>query len=96
MDKILQELRVISGAYKLAYSHALKIDELQAKIETLLKDKKDDLKGYESAVKKLKDKSSKGTKALELIKEIKGLQKKSIISHFESKTDLENATKSDK
>lgn len=96
MDKILQELRVINGAYKLAYAHALKIDDLQAKIELLLKDNKDDLKGYENALKKLKDKSSKGTKALELIKEIKVLQKKSIINHFESKTDLENATKLDK
>tara|TARA_S200002703_G_scaffold157144_1_gene164304 strand:- start:927 stop:1217 length:291 start_codon:yes stop_codon:yes gene_type:complete len=93
MDKILQELRVINGAYRLAYSHALKIDELQQKIETLLEDKKGDVKGYENALKKLKDKSSKGKKAEELIKDIKKMQKKSIISHYESKKQAENTTK---
>lgn len=93
MDKILEQLRVINGAYKLAYSHALKIDELQQKIETLLEDKKGDVKGYENAVKKLNDKTIKGIKAKELIKDIKTMQQKSIISHYESKKQIENTTK---
>ena len=96
MDRIIENLSAINSAYKTAYSHAMRIDRLQAKIETLLKDKKNDLEGYEGAVKKLKDKSSKGLKALGIIKDIKNLQKKSIINHYESKTDLENVTKSDK
>jgi len=93
MDKILEQLRVINGAYKLAYSHALKIDELQQKIEVLLQDKKGDVKGYENAVKKLNDKTIKGIKAKELIKDIKTMQQKSIISHYESKKQIENTTK---
>lgn len=93
MDRILKQLGSINAKYKIAYSYALKIDDLQHKIEELLKDQKDDLKGYEGAVKKLKDKSSKGIKAEKLIKDIKKLQKKSIISHYESKKQAENTTK---
>ena len=93
MDRILKQLGGINAKYKTAYSYALKIDELQQKIEVLLQDQKDDLKGYEGALKKLKDKSSKGIKAEKLIKDIKKLQKKSIISHYESKKQAENTTK---
>lgn len=93
MDRILKQLQSINAKYKIAYSYALKIDELQQKIEVLLKDQKADVKGYEGALKKLKDKSSKGIKAEKLIKDIKKLQKKSIISHYESKKQIENTTK---
>ena len=93
MDRILEQLRSINAKYKIAYSYALKIDDLQQKIETLLEDKKSDVKGYEGALKKLNDKTSKGIKAKELIKDIKIIQKKSIISHYESKKEIQNTTK---
>ena len=47
----------------------------------------------EGALKKLNDKTSKGIKAKELIKDIKIIQKKSIISHYESKKEIQNTTK---
>lgn len=96
MDKILEQLRSIYSHYALAKAHADKIDQLQAKIEELLHEKADDVKGYENAVKRLKDKSSKKDKALALIKSIKKMQKISIIKHYESKVNLENTTKTDK
>jgi len=93
MDRILKQLQSINAEYKIAYSYALKIDELQQKIEVLLKDKKGDVKGYEGAIKKLNDNTIKGIKAKKLIKDIKTMQQKSIISHYESKKQIENTTK---
>jgi|9_EtaG_2_1085328.scaffolds.fasta_scaffold13869_2 hypothetical protein len=93
MDKILEQVKVIYGHYVLAVARAKKIEKLQMEIESLLHEKADDLKGYENALKKLKDKSSRKGKALDLIKKVKQMQKISIIKHYESKTDLKNATK---
>ena len=97
MDKIYEQIRIIYGHYKLALSKANKIDQLQTEIELLLEEKKDDLKGYENALKKLKGtKTIKEGKAKALILEIRKMQKKSIINHYESRVQIENATKEEK
>lgn len=96
MDKILEQVRAIHGQYRLAVNIGIKIEELQKKIEVLLEENKGDIKGYDNALKKLKDKSSKGKKAEMLISEIKKMQKISIISHYESKKEVKNTTKEEK
>ena len=103
MDKILSSLKAIRVRYVLAEARAKKIAQLVTEIEDLLSEQEDDVKGYAKAVTKLIKADTKGLKTkvfgercLSIISEIKGIQKNSLVAHYQSKKQVKNTTKEDK
>lgn len=102
MDKILSSLRAIQVRYVLAQAHAKKIEQLTKEMEALLSEQEDDIKGYTKAVTRLIKADKKGLKTkvfgekcLNVISAIKGIQKNSLVAHYQSKKQVKNTTKED-